>query len=165
MVVQKTVNRWTGNELSRAGYLQALEPNSDAARKDLETMLLGLPHFEVYATADTNTSSTILDLTALGVTFPDKTSRFITTRAFVADNDGQGIIESKSVVDGGTTPILVTDTADSDLLVSGLSATPTLVPTMAGNSVTLVAVGLSGVPTRWVVQVFVGDAIPLAYNP
>lgn len=165
MVVQKTVNRWTGRELSPANFRRALEPGDESARKDLETMVLGLPHFEVYATADTNTSSTLIDLTALGVSFPDKTSRIIRTVAYIADNDGQGIVEGKSVVDGGATPILVTDSASADPLVSGLNGTPTLVATMATANVTLVAVGISAVPTRWVLHVFVGEAVPLAYNP
>jgi hypothetical protein len=165
MVVQSTVNRWTGNELNRANYLRALEPNSAAALKDLETMVLGLPHFEVYATADTNTSSVLLDLTALGVTFPNATSRLIATRAFIADNDGQGIVEGKTVVDGGSTPIVVTDSASADPLVSGLGGTPTLVCSVSTANVILTAVGISAVPTRWVLQVFVGELIPLAYNP
>jgi hypothetical protein len=165
IVVSQTVTRWTGNQTSRAGYMRALEPNSETARKDLETMVLGLPHFEVYGTTDTNTAASVaINLTTQGVTFPDATQRVILARARVADNDGQGIVESKSVVDGGSTPIVVTDSADADPLVSGLGGTPTLVMSVSTADVILTAVGISAVPCRWLIEIWVGDALPLAYH-
>lgn len=126
--------------------------------------LLGEPDFRVYGTTDTNTAgSTAIDLTAQGVTFPDATQRIIVARARIADNDGMGLVESKSIVDGGSTPIVVTDSASADPLVSGLAGTPTLVMSVSTANVILTAVGILDVDCRWVIDVFIGDAIPLAY--
>jgi len=130
-----------------------------------QAVLLGSPDFVVYGTTDTNTAgSTAIDLTAQGVTFPDGTQRVIYAVAHIADNDGQGLVESKSIVDGGATPIVVTDSADADPLVSGLGGTPTLVLSVSTANVILTAVGISAVPCRWVIDVYIGDALPLAYH-
>lgn len=126
--------------------------------------LLGQPDFIVEGTTDTSTgTSTAIDLTAQGVTFPDGTQRIVRAIARVADNDGQGLIESKSIVDGGATPIVVTDSASADPLVSGLGGTPTLTLSVSTANVILTAVGILDVDCRWVIEVYVGDAIPLAY--
>jgi hypothetical protein len=165
IVVSKTVSRWTGNECNRAGYMRALETGSETARKDLETMVLGLPHFEVYGTTDTNTAaSPAIDLTAQGVVFPDGTQRLIVVNARVADNDGQGVIQTKTIVDGGSTPIVVTDSADADPLIAGVNGTPTAVISVSTANVILTAVGISAVPVRWLIEIWVGDALPLTYH-
>lgn len=167
-VIQLVVSRWTGVQKSRANYIRALEPGNLTALKDLETMVLGLPHFEVYSTSDTNTAGTVLDLTAQGVTFGDATCRLIIVKAYLSDNDGQGVLETKFLVDGGATPIVPTpDVADADPIIAGLNlaSTPTLTPSVSTANVILTAVGITGVPTRWVIHVFVGESVPLAYNP
>lgn len=168
MVVQKTVNRWTGNETSRAGYLRALEPGDANALKDLETMVLGMPHFEVYGTTDTNTAdSDAINLSTAGVTFPNATQRIVKVEASVADNDGQGLLVYTFQVDGGTTPIVTAVQVDAALNLddSGLAGAPTLDFEVVANQVILEAVGISAVPCRWVLRIWVSDAIPLAYNP
>jgi hypothetical protein len=130
-----------------------------------QAILLGEPDFRVHGTTDTNTTGTALDLTAQGVTFPDATQRIIVAKARIADDNGQGLVETKGIVDGGSTPIVVTDSADADPLVSGLAGTPTLVMSVSTANVILTAVGITDVDCRWVIDVFVGDAIPLAYIP
>lgn len=174
IVVSQTINRWTGNEKSAAAYRAAIEPNSEAARKDLETMLLGLPHFEVYGTTDTNTDGVAINLNDAGVTFPDGTHRVIKVVAHVADVDGQGIVTARAVVDGGATPIVtvVQDTQEtvasgvgksSETITGGLGGIPTLDIDEVSNEVEVQALGISGVDCRWVIHVWVSDAIPLAY--
>lgn len=164
-VISKTVSRWTGNDKSRATYLRALEPNSAAALKDLETIVLGLPHFEVYFTSDTNTATAVLNLATQGVAFPDGTQRVIISRLRAADVDGQGIVEGKTIVDGGSTPIVVTDSASADPLVSGLGGTPTLVASVSTADVIFTHTGITDVDTRNILEVWIGDAVPLAYIP
>lgn len=166
IVVSKTVSRWTGNELSRAQYLRALEQNNDTARKDLETMVLKMPHFEVYGLTDTNTAdSNALDLTAQGVTFPDGTQRIVYVEASVADDNGQGLLVYRFQVDGGSTPIVTAVQADSAINLddSGLAGAPTLDFEVATANVVIEAVGIADVDVRWVIRVWVSDAIPLAY--
>lgn len=164
-VITKTVSRWTGDEVCRASYLKALEQNSATALKLLETLVLGLPHFEITFTSDTNTAGVVLNLTTQGVTFPDGTQRIITTRLRVADNDGQGLIEGKVIVDGGSTPIVVTDSASADPVVSGLGGTPTLVASVSTADVVFTHTGITDVDHRSILEVWVGDAVPLAYIP
>lgn len=138
---------------------------SDDGRK-AQQCLLGQPDFIVYGTTDTNTAaSPAIDLTAQGVTFPDGTQRIIVAKARVADDNGQGLVETKGIVDGGSTPIVVTDSADADPLVSGLAGTPTLVMSVSTANVILTAVGITDVDCRWVIEVYIGDAVPLAYIP
>lgn len=164
IVVSQTVNRWTGNQKSRAGYMRALEPNNETARKDLETMVLGLPHFEVYGTTDTDTAtSTALDLTALGVTFPDATQRIIYVEASVADVDGQGLLILRGIVDGGATPLLADQDLDVSMDDSLAGAVGAFALSVATANVILTAEGQTGVDCRWVIRVWVGDLIPLAY--
>ena len=162
-VITKTVSRWTGDEASRASYLKALEQNSATALKLLETLVLGLPHFEISFTTDTNTASVVLNLTTQGVTFPDGTQRIIYSRLRTADNDGMGVVEGKVMVDGGSTPIVVTDSASADAIVSGLGATPTLVASVATADVVFTFTGPADVDHRSILEVWVGDAVPLAY--
>lgn len=164
-VINSVVSRWTGNQLNRSNYIRALETGNLTALKDLETMVLGLPHFEVYSTSDTNTAGTVLDLTAQGVTFGNATARVLIAKTYVADNDGQGLLESKAIVDGGTTPILVTDSADADPVISGVNGTPTMVASVSTANVIYTYTGISAVPTRIVMHVWVGELVPLAYNP
>jgi hypothetical protein len=130
-----------------------------------QNALLGGPDFIVYGTTDTTTNGTAIDLTAQGVTFPDGTQRIIVAKARIADDNGQGLVETKAIVDGGATPIVVTDSADADPLVSGLAGTPTLILSVSTANVILSAVGILDVDCRWVIEVYVGDAIPLAYIP
>lgn len=137
---------------------------SDDCRK-AQMGLLGQPDFIVYGTTDTNTSGTAINLTSQGVTFPDGTQRLIRTVARIADDNGQGVVEGKVMVDGGATPIVVTDSASADPIVSGLAGTPTLVASVSTADVILTAVGITDVDCRWVIEVYVGDAIPLAYIP
>lgn len=168
IVATVAVNRWTGNEKSRATYLRALEPGSAAALKDLETMVLGLPHFVVTGTTDTNTAdSDAIDLTALGVTFPTATQREVLVKAHVADDNGQGLLVYRFHVDGGTTPIVTAVQADSALNLddSGLAGAPTLDFEVETANVVIEAVGITDVDVRWYIEVWVGDAIPLAYIP
>lgn len=164
-VIQQVVSRWTGNQKSRSNYLRALEPGNLTALKDLETMVLGLPHFEVYSTSDTNTAGTVLDLTAQGVTFGDATSRVLISKTYVATNVGQGLLESKAIVDGGATPILTTDFVDADAVTAGLAAVPTMTPSVSTANVIYTYTGTSALPTRIVLHVWVGESVPLAYNP
>lgn len=167
IVIQSLVNRFTGNQKSRANYLRALEPGSLTALKDLETMVLGLPHFEVYGTTDTTTAdSDALNLTTQGVTFSNATQRTVYVEASVADNDGQGLLVYQFQVDGGTTPIVTAVQADSAICLddSGLAGAPTLDFEVVANAVIIEAVGTAA-PCRWVIKVWVSDEIPLAYNP
>lgn len=163
IVVSETVSRWTGKPRSRAAYLGALEPNSAEALKDLETMVLGLPHFEVFGTTDTNTAdSDAINLSDQGVTFPDGTQRIIYVEASVADDDGQGLIIGRAIVDGGSTPIVNDEEADGTL-DDGLAGAPTLDFEVVSNEVIIEAVGIADVDCRWVIRIWVGDAIPLPY--
>lgn len=166
IVVSSVVNNYLSlSKTSPQRISMALWPTganaSDGAKA--QNTLLGGPDFIVHGLTDTNTTGTALDLTAQGVTFPDATQRIIIARARIADDNGQGLVETKAIVDGGATPIVVTDSADADPLVSGLAGTPTLVLSVSTANVILTAVGITDVDCRWVIDVYVGDAIPLAY--
>lgn len=159
-------SRWHGHETSRASYLRALETGDETARKMLETMVLGLPHFEVTGTTDTNTAdSDALNLSDQGVTFPDATQREILVKAHIADADGMGLLVYRFQVDGGSTPIVTAVQADSGINLddSGLGGAPTLDFEVATGEVVLEAVGITDVDCRWHIKVWVGDAVPLAY--
>lgn len=167
IVVTQTINRWHGQNTDAAAYDRAKARDSDTSRKMLETMVLGLPHFEVYGTTDTNTAdSDAIDLTALGVDFPTATQRVIYVEASVADVDGMGLLVYRFQVDGGTTPIVTAVQADSAINLddSGLGGAPTLDFEVETANVVLEAVGISAVPCRWVIKIWVGDLIPLAYH-
>ncbi len=163
IVVSQTVNRWTGNTASRASYLRALEPGSAAALKDLETMVLGLPHFEVFGLTDTNTAdSDAINLTDLGVKFDDGTQRNIYVEASCADNDGQGLLICRATVDGGATPIISDESVDGTL-DDGLAGAPSIDFEVVSDEVIIEAVGVLDVDIRWVIRIWVSDPIPLAY--
>lgn len=167
IVVSKTVSRWTGHEKSRASYLSALAPNDETARKDLETMVLGLPHFEVYGTTDTNTATSVaLNLSDQGVTFPAGTQRNVLVRAYVAQAAETGFIEYEATVNGadGTTPEV-----DGSTLIANqtdavdATADPGITVVVTSNEVLVNASGDTDVDTRWVIHVWVTDAIPLPF--
>lgn len=165
IVVSKTVNRWTGNHASPAAFRRALEPGDENARKDLETMVLGLPHFEVHGLTDTNTAdSDAINLSDLGVLFPDATQVNLYVEAAVADNDGQGLLICRATVDGGATPIISDESVDGTL-DDGLAGAPSLDFEVVSNEVIIEAVGVLDVDMRWVIRIWVGDPIPLAYIP
>lgn len=137
----------------------------EIASQALQLALDGYVSIVQNGTADTNTSSPTYDYTARGVTTPDATTRVIETFCYIADNDGQGIVHGTAQVDGGSTPIVVTDSADADPLVSGLGGTPTAVISVSTANVILTTVGISAVPTRWIIEHRIFPAQRLAYNP
>src|SRR5690606_26234481 len=144
----------------------ALEPGNETARKDLETMVLGLPHFEVYGTTDTDTAdSDAINLSDQGVTFPAATQRTITVEAFVAQAAETGYIKYVATVNGadGTTPevdgavalVNLTDAVDA-------TQDPFILVEVTSNKVIVNVEGDTNVDTRWVLHVYVSDAVPLA---
>jgi hypothetical protein len=166
IVVSETLSRWTGRTKDRAGYLRALEPNDEAARKDLETMVLGMPHFEVKGTTDTNTSASVaLNLTAQGVTFPADTQRLLYVEAYVADDNGSGVVIGRALIRGGATPVVADEqldvTLDDDL--SAATSAPTLDFQVNTADVVIEAIGDADVDARWHIKVWVGELIPLAF--
>lgn len=160
-------NRWTGRTKDRAGYLRALEPGDATARKDLETMVLGLPHFVVTGTTDTNTAdSDAINLSDMGVTFPAATMRHIRVRAYVSQGSETGFIEHVAAISGadGTTPEVDGQVALVNL-TDAVDATndPAIDVEVAANEVIIEAVGDTTVNTRWYIEVYVGEIIPLAF--
>jgi hypothetical protein len=136
----------------------------EIARQALELAMDGYVTLRGQGTTDTNTAaSTAVNLNDQGVTFPDATNRRIETLCKIADVDGQGYVEGVACVDGGATPIVVTDSASADPLVSGLGGTPTAVLSVSGGEVILTCVGITDVDCRWDILVRVFPATGLAY--
>ena len=165
--VSQVVSRWTGDEKNRSNYLRALELGNETARKNLETMVLGLPHFEVYGTTDTSTATSVaLNLSDEGVTFPAATQRNVVVKAWCAQAAETGYIEHIATVSGadGTTPEV-----DGSTLVANqtdnidTSADPAITVVVTSNEVLVNAVGDADVDTRWPIHVFVTDALPLPF--
>jgi hypothetical protein len=169
IVVTQVVNNYLPLAKSNPQRISlALWPNGGNAGDGAKAQnaLLGQPDFVVYGTTDTNTTGTALDLTAQGVTFPDATMRTIRVEASIADNDGMGLLAYIFHVDGGSTPIGTTTDADGALVLEdgGLNGAPTMALDVSTANVILVALGISGVPCRWVIKVWVDDLVPLAYH-
>jgi hypothetical protein len=129
--------------------------------------LLGEPDFIVYGTTDTNTDPSVaLSLTAQGVTFPAATQRNVLVKAFLAQAAETGYIEYLATVNGadGTTPEV-----DGSTLICNqtdavdVGADPAITVVVTANAVLVNAVGDANVDTRWVIQVYLTDAIPLAF--
>lgn len=168
IVVTQLISRWTGNEKSRAAYLRALEPGDLTALKDLETMVLDLPHFEIYGTTDTNTAdSDAINLNDQGVTFPAGFKRLIEVHAFVADGSTTAYRKAQALITGGTTPVIEgelvvgNDTVDTN--PDFITATPvvTFDFEVVSDEVIIEAVGESSDVVTWVIHVFVSDLIRL----
>ena len=137
-------------------------PDAETCRR-AQMGLLGQPDFIVHGLTDTDTAdSDAINLSDYGVTFPDGTQREITVKARVADNDGQGLLICRAVVDGGATPI-ISDEAVDGTLDDGLAGAPSIDFEVVSNEVIIEAVGHTDVDMRWVIEVYVSDAIPLAY--
>jgi hypothetical protein len=159
------VNRWHGHETSRAAYKRALEDGNTEAQKMLETMVLGLPHFEVRGTTDTNTAdSDAINLSDLGVVFGDAKQVNLYVEASVADDNGQGLLICRASIDGGSTPIVSDESVDGTL-DDGLAGAPSIDFEVVSDEVIIEAVGVLDVDLRWVIKIWVSDPIPLAYIP
>ena len=168
IVVTETVRNYRADLEKRSPQrlAEAVWPTSGQSGAGLKAQqtVLGEPDFIVYGTTDTNTAdSDAINLSDEGVTFPDGHARMIWVRAYVADDNGMGVVEAKAIVDGGTTPIVVQDAASADPLVSGLAGTPAIDIEVATNEVIIEAVGITDVDCRWVIEVRVGDLVRLPY--
>ena len=167
IVVTKVVDNWlplpksSPQRISMAVWPTGLG-NAEDARK-AQQQLLGQPDFIVEGTTDTSDAdSDAINLSDQGVTFPDGTQRTLYVEASVADNDGQGLIIGRAVIDGGATPIVSDESVDGTL-DDGLAGAPSLDFEVVSNEVIIEAVGITDVDCRWVIRVWVSDAIPLAY--
>lgn len=165
IVVTRTDNYYDPNSRTPLQTLMLALANQDTYAVAAQMKVLGRPQFVVYGTTDTNTAgSTAINLTTSGVTFPDATQRVLRAVAHVADNDGQGLITTTAVIDGGTTPIIADESIDQSL-DDGLAGAPTISFDLSGNDVIVTAVGITDVDCRWVIDVFVEDLVSLAYIP
>lgn len=169
IVVTQTINRWHGQNTDAAAYDRAKARDGDTSRKMLETMVLGLPHFEVYGTTDTDTAdSDAINLSDLGVTFAAATQRTITVEAFVSQAAETGYIKHVATVNGadGTTPEVDGQVALVNL-TDAVDATqdPFILVEVTSNEVIVNVEGDTDVDTRWVLHIYVSDAVPLAFIP
>lgn len=168
IVVSQTISNYRPDLEKRSDQRlnEAVWPTSSAGAPKSRQTLLGEPDFIVHGTTDTNTAdSDAINLSDNGVVFSDGHARMIWVRAYVADDNGMGVVEAKAIVDGGATPIVVQDAASADPLVSGLAGTPALDIEVATGEVIVEAVGITDVDCRWVIQIWVGDEIRLPYIP
>jgi hypothetical protein len=134
-------------------------------------MVRGEPDFLVTGRCDASAESlTIIDFTALGVTFPAGTQRTLEVELFISGATvatESGYIHKREMIVGGTTPTLgiVIGAIDTNMAgaVGGFTTTdPTLTFTMATANVTLVLVNEGAAEiNNFVLKAYVGKLQPI----
>lgn len=99
----------------------------------------------------------VLDLTALGVTFPAGTIRTLEADVYVSGNaaDETGFLRIFGVISGGTTPVVraVTVQGPSAVAAAGFAATPAAAFALNGNNVVVNVTSAEAEILNWIVEV------------
>lgn len=144
---------------------------TQAQRITAQNEILHRPDFIVHARMTENADTlTLLDLTALGVTFPAGTQRVVEYECHISGATAateSGYLHARNMIVGGTTPVLgiVIGAIDTNMAgaVGGFTGSdPTLAFTMATNNVTLVGTneGADEI-NNWVLKVWIGKLQPV----
>lgn len=157
--------------LSRLVSLACFGAGNSAQRQTARAELFDRPDFIVSARQDVSgETTTILDLTAKGVTFPAGTCRVIEYEAFVTGDTAAtetGYLAAKNMIVGGTTPVLgiVIGAINTNMAgaVGGFTTSdPSLQFAMASNNVTITVTNEGATETNnWLVKVWVGKLQPV----
>lgn len=144
---------------------------SAAQRQTARAELFKQPDFIVTARQDVaGETTTILDLTAKGVTFPAGTCRVIEYEAFVTGDTAateSGYLAAKNMIVGGTTPVLgiVIGAVNTNMAgaVGGFTtADPSIQFAIATANVTITVTNENATENNnWVLKVWVGPLQPV----
>ncbi len=140
-------------------------------RQTARAELLHRPDFIVGVKQDVSAeTTTAIDLTAKGVTFPAGTARVIEYEAFVTGDTAateSGYLHARNMIVGGTTPTLgiVIGAIDTNMAgaVGGFTTSdPTLQFALATNNVTITVTNEGATETNdWLIRLWVGKLFPV----